>query len=79
MLKGSATLILGPRKYVIQERDYCCFPAGQRAGHYLFNRTQESCLFMTIGDNHADEIVCFPNTSNARLRATGQSVPITDV
>jgi hypothetical protein len=31
ILKGSATLILGPRKYVMKERDYCCFPAGQRA------------------------------------------------
>jgi hypothetical protein len=34
---------------------------------------------MTIGDNHPDEIVCFPNTGNARLRATGHSVPIESV
>ena len=79
ILKGSATLILGARKYVMKERDYCCFPAGQRAGHHLFNYTQENCLFMTIGDNHPDEVVCFPNTGKARLRATGHSVPIEDV
>jgi uncharacterized cupin superfamily protein len=79
ILKGSATLILGTRKYVMKERDYCCFPAGQRAGHHLFNHTKENCLFMTIGDNHPDEIVCFPSTGKARFRATGQSVPIEDV
>jgi quercetin dioxygenase-like cupin family protein len=33
ILKGSATLILGPRKYIMKERDYCCFPAGQRRSH----------------------------------------------
>jgi uncharacterized cupin superfamily protein len=76
ILKGSATLILGGRKYIMKERDYCCFPAGQRAGHHLFNHTKEKCLFMTIGDNHPDEIVCFPNTGKARIRATGKSVAI---
>jgi uncharacterized cupin superfamily protein len=79
ILKGSATLILGDRKYVMKERDYCCLPAGQRASHHLFNHTQANCLFMTIGDNHPDETVCFPNTRKARLRATGQSVPIGSV
>ena len=76
ILKGSATLILGPRKYIMKERDYCCFPAGQRAGHHLFNHTKENCLFMTIGDNHPDDIACFPNTGKARIRATGKTVPI---
>jgi uncharacterized cupin superfamily protein len=78
-LKGSATLILGSRKYIMKERDYCCFPAGQRAGHHLFNHTKENCLFMTIGDHHPGEIVCFPNTGKARIRATGKSVAITDM
>ena len=79
ILKGAATLVLGPRKYVMKERDYCCFPAGQRAGHHLFNHTQRNCVFLTIGDNHADEIVCFPNTGKARVCATGKSVPIESV
>ena len=62
ILKGSATLILGERKYVMRERDYCCFPAAQRAGHHLYNHSGETCLFMTIGDNCADDIVVFPKT-----------------
>jgi uncharacterized cupin superfamily protein len=79
ILKGSATLILGMRKYVMNKGDYCCFPAGQRAGHHLFNHTQDKCLFMTIGDNQADDVACFPNTGKARVRATGKVVPITEI
>jgi uncharacterized cupin superfamily protein len=76
ILKGRVTLILGFRGYIMKERDYCCFPAGQRAGHHLFNHTDEKCLFMTIGDHHADDIACFPNSGKARIRATGKTVPI---
>ena len=79
ILKGSATLILGSRRYIMKERDYCCFPAGQKAGHHLFNHTRSKCLFMTIGDNHADDIACFPNTGKARIRATGRMVPLSDI
>jgi uncharacterized cupin superfamily protein len=79
ILKGSATLILGTRRYVMNERDYCCFPAGQRAGHHLFNHTQEKCLFMTIGDSQPDDVACFPKTGKARIRATGKMVPIEEV
>ena len=79
ILKGSATLILGNRRYLMKERDYCCFPAGQRAGHHLFNHSDENCVFMTIGDNKPDDIACFPNTGKARIRATGKVVPITEV
>ncbi|HTV79193.1 MAG TPA: cupin domain-containing protein [Steroidobacteraceae bacterium] len=79
ILKGSATLVLGSRTYVMGERDYCCFPAGQQAGHHLRNHTRENCVFMTIGDNHPDDIACFPNTGKARIRATGKTVPLGDV
>ena len=79
ILKGSATLILGSRRYVMKARDYCCFPAGQKAGHHLFNHSRTKCLFMTIGDNHADDIACFPNTGKARIRATGKMVLLSDI
>jgi uncharacterized cupin superfamily protein len=32
ILKGCATLVLGPNKYVMQERDYCCFPNSGNTG-----------------------------------------------
>jgi uncharacterized cupin superfamily protein len=76
ILKGAATLILGERRYVMKERDYCCFPAGQKAGHHLYNHSADICVFMTIGEHRADEVVCFPRTGKARIRATGKSVSI---
>jgi uncharacterized cupin superfamily protein len=79
ILKGSATLVLGNTKYVMKERDYCCFPAGQRAGHHLVNHTKENCVFMTIGDNQPDDVACFPNTGKARIRATGKTVLISEI
>jgi hypothetical protein len=79
ILKDSATLILGSRKYVMKERDYCCFPAGQRAGHHLLNHTKQNCVFMTIGDNDPDDIAVFPNSGKARVRATGKVVPIAEL
>jgi len=79
ILKGSATLFLGSSRYLMQERGYCCFPAGQRAGHHLFNHTDENCVFMTIGDNKSDDIACFPKSGKARIKATGKTVPISEV
>jgi uncharacterized cupin superfamily protein len=76
ILKGSATLILGERRYVMKERVYCCFPAGQRAGHHLLNHTKQDCVFLTIGDNHPDDIAVFPDLGKARIRATGKMIPI---
>jgi len=68
ILKGSATLILGARRYAMRERDYCCFPAGQQAGHHLWNHTRQNCVFMTIGDHDPDDVLVFPDTGKARKR-----------
>jgi len=74
ILKGAATLHLGARSYVIAERFYCCFPAGQQAGHHLFNHTQKDCVFLTVGDNKPDDVCHFPKSGTARIRATGKTV-----
>jgi uncharacterized cupin superfamily protein len=79
IIKGCATLILGGQRYVMKERDYCCFPAGQPAGHHLYNHTSADCVFMTIGEHKDDEIVCFPNSGKARVRATGKTLPIAEL
>ena len=72
ILKGSATLHLGNASYVMKERDYCCFPAGQKAGHHLFNHTKENCVFMTIGDNKPHDVRYYPKAGTVRIRATGE-------
>ncbi len=41
ILRSSATLVLGTRRYVMKEGNYCCFPAGPKAGHHLFNHIRK--------------------------------------
>lgn len=76
ILKGSATLYLGNHSYVLKKGDYCCFPAGQRAGHHLYNHSDAACTFMTIGENKPNEVVYFPKRGTVRIRATGEVLKI---
>jgi len=76
ILNGSATLNLGDHSYVLKEGDYCCFPAGQRAGHHLYNHSDAVCTFMTIGENKPNEVVYFPKRGTVRIRATGEVLEI---
>ena len=71
ILKGSATLYLGNSSYILKEGDYCCFPAGQRAGHHLYNHTGADCTFLTIGESKQDEVCYFPKSGKVRIRSTG--------
>ena len=73
ILKGSAKLHLGGKSYVMKERDYCCFPAGQRAGHHLFNHTKENCLFITIGDNNPHDVAYYPKEGRVQIRMTKEN------
>jgi len=76
ILKGSATLNLGDQSYILKEGDYCGFPAGQRAGHHLYNHSDVVCTFMTIGENKSNEVVYFPKRGTVRIRATGEILKI---
>ena len=76
IVRGSATLLLGSKSYVLKERDYCCFPAGQKLGHHLFNHTDASCTFMTIGESRREDICYYPKLGIMRVRATGEELPI---
>ena len=78
ILKGSATLDLGNQLYVLKEGDYCCFPAGQRAGHHLYNHTESVCTFLTIGENKPHDVCYFPKSGMVRIRATGDVLIIRD-
>jgi uncharacterized cupin superfamily protein len=78
ILKGSATLYLGNHSYALKEGDYCCFPAGQRAGHHLYNHTDSVCTFMTIGENKPHEVCYFPKSGAVRIRATGDVLTMRD-
>ena len=70
ILNGSATLFLGEKSYILSEGDYCCFPAGQKAGHHLFNHTNLPCRFLTIGQNNSYDVYFYPKSNTARIKGT---------
>ena len=55
---------------MLNEGGYCCFPAGQKAGHHLFNHTDAICTFMTIGENRSHDVCYYPHEGIARVKAT---------
>ena len=62
ILEGRLTLRLGERRYEMGPGDYCCFPAGQKAGHALINDGTEVCRYLIIGDNERNEVVVYPDS-----------------
>jgi uncharacterized cupin superfamily protein len=79
ILKGSATLHLGDKSFIMKEGDFCCFPAGQKAGHHLFNHTDTNCTFLTIGENRPHDVYYYPKTGTARIKGTGETFKINDL
>lgn len=71
LLQFGVIINIIPQSYVLEEGDYCCFPAGQRAGHHLFNHTEVNCTFITVGENKPNEVCYFPKSGTVRIRATG--------
>jgi len=76
IMKGSATLYLGDKSYVLKEGDYCCFPAGQKAGHHLLNHTDTNCIFLTIGENKPHDVCYFPKAGKVRIKPTGHVLKV---
>ncbi len=72
ILQGSLTLTLGSDRYTMTAGDYACFPAGQPAGHTLFNHTDEPCRYLIIGENNPHDVVVYPETNRLRVRAMGE-------
>ncbi len=71
VLEGEATLILGGREYRLLAGHYVCFPAGQKAGHALANRSEKPCRYLVIGENNPNEVVVYPETGRVGVRALG--------
>lgn len=70
ILEGSATLYLGDKSYIMSQNDYCCFPAGQKAGHHLYNHTDKLCRFMTIGENKLHDVCFYPQAKLMRIKGS---------
>lgn len=79
ILKGAATLHLGDKSYLLGEGSYCCFPAGQKAGHHLFNHTDAICTFMTIGENKLHDVYYYPQRGIVKIKGTGETFPLPEI
>lgn len=72
ILEGEATLRLGDETYLLKKDDYVRFPAGQAAGHYMFNDSQAPCRMMVIGDSSPDDVIVYPDSEKVMVRATNE-------
>jgi len=73
VLEGGLSLQLGPKTYELSAGHYVCFPAGQRAGHSLINRTEKPCRYLVFGNPQPSDVVVFPETGRVSVRLTGES------
>lgn len=72
ILEGEATLRLGKETYLLQKDHYIRFPAGQKAGHFLFNDSQAVCKFLVIGDHTSDDVIIYPDSDKVMVKATSE-------
>jgi uncharacterized cupin superfamily protein len=72
ILEGSLTLRLGAGSHRMQQGDYCCFPAGQKAGHTLVNDTAAPCRYVIVGENKPDEVVVYTDSNKVLVRPLGR-------
>ena len=49
MLAGTAVLVDDGGETVLGPGDCCVFPAGERNGHHLQNRSEADCCFVVVG------------------------------
>lgn len=72
ILEGSLTLRLGEKTYLMQANDYVVFPAGQKAGHSLFNHTAAVCRYLLIGERNPHDVIVYPDSNRISVRLAGE-------
>jgi uncharacterized cupin superfamily protein len=72
VIEGSLTLRLGARTYELSAGHYVCFPAGQKVGHSLTNRTSHSCRYLVLGNPQAHDVAVFPDSGRVSIKLTGE-------
>lgn len=72
VLEGTLGLRLGGRSYRLSAGDYVCFPAGQKAGHTLFNDGKEPCRYLIIGERNPHDVVVFTDSNSVRVHLLGE-------
>jgi uncharacterized cupin superfamily protein len=72
LIEGSLTLRLGDKSYVMQAGSYVVFPAGQQAGHSIFNHTEQPCRYLVIGERNKHDVIVYPDSNRVSVRLTGE-------
>ncbi|MCH8621510.1 cupin domain-containing protein [Undibacterium sp. TS12] len=72
MLEGTATLRLGDDNYVLVAGSYVVFPAGQKAGHSIYNHSDAPCRYLVIGERNPHDVVVYPDSNRVGVRLTGE-------
>lgn len=73
ILEGRLTLQLGERSYEMTAGHYVCFPAGQKVGHALINRTSEPCRYLVFGNPHPHDVAVHTDTGRVSVKLAGES------
>ena len=55
MLEGEAVLVEDGGESIVRPGDVLAWPAGERNGHHLQNRSDADCVFVSIGAGPKDE------------------------
>ena len=66
---GAPTLYLGDDKVMLGVGDHICFKAGDATAHHLSNETQESVTYLVFGERHEGDVVFYPDSSVALVKA----------
>lgn len=72
VLDGSLTLRLGDKTYVMNAGSYVVFPAGQKAGHSIYNHTATTCRYLVIGERNPHDVIVYPDSNRVSVRLTGE-------
>jgi len=74
LLDGVLTVRIGTDTHEMRAGDYVCFPAGQRAGHYLINNSNGVCRYVILGERNPNEVCVYPDSNKVLVRALGRRV-----
>jgi uncharacterized cupin superfamily protein len=72
IFEGALTVRLGDDSYDMKSGDYVCFPAGQKAGHCLINKSGAICRYVIVGERNPDEVVVYTDSRKVLVRALGR-------
>jgi uncharacterized cupin superfamily protein len=72
LIEGSLTLTLGDKRYLMAAGDYVCFPAGQKAGHAIFNHTEAPCRYLVLGTSNPHDVAVHTETGRVAVRLMGE-------